>query len=318
MLTTPVIRCLARQVPGAEVHAVTKSGFAPILENSPYVHKLHLLKDNWEALVAALKQERFDAIIDLHHNLRTARLKWALGVPSVAFDKLNWQKFLLTNFKINQLPPVHIVQRYLQTATRFGVKDDGEGLDYFTAPKDEVLLTALPSAHANGYVGLVIGAALATKQLPLEQLSRLCRHLTPYPIVLLGGPGDAPNGAELASIDPARIFNACGKFTLNQSASLVQKAQLIITHDTGLMHIAAAYKKPVLSVWGNTIPGFGMGPYYGRQSPMHQAFEVPNLGCRPCSKIGHKTCPKKHFNCMQLQDVEAIARAANHYLKATT
>jgi ADP-heptose:LPS heptosyltransferase len=78
------------------------------------------------------------------------------------------------------------------------------------------------------------------------------------------------------------------------------------------MHIAAAFKKPVVSVWGNTVPEFGMTPYYGNFKIRNSKFEIQNLSCRPCSKIGFKTCPKKHFNCMMLQDNEAIAIAASH------
>ncbi|MEM6699004.1 MAG: glycosyltransferase family 9 protein, partial [Bacteroidota bacterium] len=92
------------------------------------------------------------------------------------------------------------------------------------------------------------------------------------------------------------------------SASVVRQAYKVITHDTGMMHIAAAFQKEILSVWGNTIPEFGMYPYYGSQKDRNTTFEVNNLSCRPCSKIGHETCPKGHFKCMELQDTGAIAR----------
>jgi ADP-heptose:LPS heptosyltransferase len=311
VLTTPVMRCLATQLVGAEVHMVTKAGFKATLQHNPHIKKLHLLNNNWGALIQQLKSEHFDAIVDLHHNLRTANLKWALGVKSYAFDKLNWQKFLFTNFKINRLPRVHIVDRYLNTVAAFGVKNDGCGLDYFIGNEDEVPIEILPAPHRNGYIALVIGAALATKQLPLHQLQTLCRLLLPHPLVLLGGPNDAENGTKLAQIDTQLIFNACGKFKLNQSASLVKQASLVITHDTGLMHIAAAYNKPILSIWGNTTPIFGMYPYYAAASAAaHRVFEVENLRCRPCSKIGYKACPQKHFNCMQMQPIEEIAKTA--------
>ncbi|MFX8696386.1 glycosyltransferase family 9 protein, partial [Acinetobacter baumannii] len=86
---------------------------------------------------------------------------------------------------------------------------------------------------------------------------------------------------------------ACGKFNLNESADLVRQSKLIITHDTGLMHIAAALRKKIISVWGNTVPAFGMDVYYGASQIEHFKFQVPDLSCRPCSKIGYKQCPKK-------------------------
>ncbi|MFP4366448.1 MAG: glycosyltransferase family 9 protein, partial [Bacteroidales bacterium] len=101
------------------------------------------------------------------------------------------------------------------------------------------------------------------------------------------------------------VWNACGKYNINQSASLVRQADLVITHDTGLMHIAAAFKKRIISVWGNTIPEFGMSPYMPH--PDSAMFEVDGLKCRPCSKLGYKRCPKKHFRCMNDQKTSDIA-----------
>jgi ADP-heptose:LPS heptosyltransferase len=208
--------------------------------------------------------------------------------------------------KINKLPRVHIVDRYLETVKTFHVVNDGRGLDYFIDENEKNAWQKLPKEFYSGYVGLVVGAALPTKKLPREKLRAICEGL-PYPIVLLGGPEDAEDG-NLISNNLTHVFNACGKFSLNESAGLVQKASAIITHDTGLMHIAAAFQKPVFSIWGNTIPQFGMGPYFSSQypAPVNHLFEVPNLPCRPCSKIGHKKCPKGHFDCMQKQDIPQI------------
>jgi heptosyltransferase-2 len=309
VLTTPVIRCLKKQVPGAEVHFVTKRSFAPILSPNPYIDKLHLLDDDLSSTIEKLKSEHFDYIIDLHHNLRTLRVKWGLGVKSFSFNKLNLAKWKLTALKVNHMPDIHIVDRYLATLQSFGVKNDGKGLDYFIDEKDRLNPGALPETHRNGYAGLVIGAARATKQLPFIQLDELCLQFR-HPIMLLGGPEDAPTGEALALKHP-HTFNACGKYKLGQSADLVRQAKLIITHDTGLMHIAAAFQIPIISIWGNTVPDFGMGPYYGHSNTTKaNIFEVAGLSCRPCSKIGYKKCPKGHFNCMAQQDIHGIAQTA--------
>ena len=307
VLATPVIRCLKKQVAGAEVHFVTKKSFAPILIPNPYIDKLHLHEDDLQATIAKLKSEHFDYIIDLHHNLRTLRVKWGLGVKSFSFDKLNFAKWKLTALKINHLPDKHIVDRYLETLKGFGVKNDGQGLDYFIDEKDKVNLEALPETFRNGYAALVIGAARATKQLPFAQLDELCKQF-PQPIILLGGPDDAATGEALA-LKYEHAFSACGKFKLGQSADLVRQARFVITHDTGLMHIAAAFQKPIISIWGNTVPDFGMGPYYkNNKGPFSKSFEVEGLSCRPCSKIGYKKCPIGHFNCMVQQDIKDIAK----------
>lgn len=311
VLTTPVIRCLKQQLPDVTVHYLTKKSFRGLVDTNPYVDKVHVLGDDWEGMIAELQAEQFDLVVDLHKNLRTLRVKRALKkVKSVSFPKLNIEKWLLTSFlKINRLPKEHIVDRYLQTIAHLGVRNDGRGLDYFIPEQDEVDAGDLPMSHQAGYIGVVIGAALNTKKLPVEKLKELCRLIN-RPVVLLGGPEDREDGDEIAAVDRVKIYNACGKFKLNESACLVRNAKLIVTHDTGLMHIAAAFKKPVVSVWGNTVPDFGMTPYYGDAKVASRLFEVEGLSCRPCSKIGYKKCPRGHFKCMNLQNIQEIATAA--------
>jgi len=307
VLTSPVVRCLKKQLPDVELHYLTKAGFAPIVNANPYVSQVKVLDKDWKKMMQDLNAENYDLIVDLHHNIRTWRIKRGLAkVRSVAFDKLNYQKWLMVRFKINKLPNIHIVDRYLGTVQYLGVRNDDEGLDFFIKDMDKMSLSDMLPAHfQNGYIGLVIGASYETKQLPVSKLIELCQTIQ-KPIVLLGGKEDMENGKALSALAPERIFDACGKFSLMESAFLVSKAEKIVLHDTGLMHIAAAFQKPIVSVWGNTIPEFGMYPYYGKRKNQNTSFEVKGLSCRPCSKIGYHKCPKKHFKCMNEQDVKGL------------
>ena len=294
VLTTPVVRCLKQQVPGAEVHYATKRSFATLLENNPYIDGWHYLDDSLTTLVAQLRAEQFDYIIDLHNNLRTRLIRIQLGVKTYAFEKLNWQKWLLVTLKINTLPSVHIVDRYLATVQLMGVKNDEKGLDYFIPYKDQVEPNWLPPTHQTGYVAYAIGGQHATKKLPVSRMIELCRKIN-YPVVLLGGKEDqAAGGAIETALGNELIYNACGQYNLNQSASLLQGARVVFSHDTGLMHMAAALKKKVYSIWGNTTPAFGMYPY----KTASVTLENNALDCRPCSKIGYAKCPRGHFRCM--------------------
>ena len=304
VLTTPVIRCIKRQVNEVEVHYLTKKAFEPLLAGNPYIDKIHFLNESLSRTISQLKLENFDHIIDLHHNLRTLIIKRRVGRPSSSFNKLNWQKWLLTNVGISRLPKKHIVDRYLETAEFLGVKNDGAGLDYFLIGNYDLTLL-LPPSHQS-YIALVIGAQHATKRLPLARLIELC-GLIKQPIVLLGGPDDMDRG-EIIKAAGNQVFNGCGKFKLDQSAFLVKMAKSVITHDTGLMHIAAAFKKTVLSVWGNTVPEFGMYPYMAGKSYI---YEVQGLPCRPCSKIGYEKCPRGHFKCMNNINLLSISQQAN-------
>ncbi|WP_315816921.1 glycosyltransferase family 9 protein [Paraflavitalea speifideaquila] len=310
VLTTPVVRCLKKQVVTAEVHYLTKPAFRTIVETNPYIDKVHYLQDDFNAMIASLQAEDFDYVIDLHHNLRTLKVKRALGKQAFSFNKLNIPKWLLTNFKINKMPDIHIVDRYLGTLQSFGIRNDGGGLDYFIPETDKVKESDIPTAHHAGYIGIVIGAALNTKKYPLHKLQALCASIQ-HPIILLGGKEDAAQGDAIAAADNVKIYNACGKFNLNESADLVRRSKLIITNDTGLMHIASAFNKPIISLWGNTVPEFGMYPYMPARQGLYDIMEVKDLSCRPCSKIGYNKCPKKHFKCMELIKPEEVLEKVN-------
>lgn len=311
VLTTPVLRCLKQQLPGAVVHVATRDVFMDLLAHSPHVDKVHVLGDDLGDLIRRLKAEGFDHIVDLHHNLRTWKVKRALGMPATSFPKLNIEKWLLVNFRMDRMPRVHIVDRYLETVKHLGVKNDGQGLELFIPKDREVDLATLPEQHRNGYVALAIGAAHGTKRLPPFKLMELAKRIE-GPLVIIGGPDEVAVARMIADATGARAFNAAGKYDLLGSASLIRQARSVIAHDSGAMHVACAFHRPVVCVWGNTVPAFGMGPYQPLHPEQVHNAEVQGLDCRPCSKLGHDKCPKGHFNCMEKQDLGRIAELTNN------
>lgn len=308
VLTSPVPRCLKLQL-GAEVHFLTKKEYAPLVANNPYVDKVFAIEDKVSEVVTALQYENYDFVVDLHNNLRSRSVKRNLRKPSETLNKLNIRKWLLVNFKKNHMPDVHVAERYLMTLNGLGVKDDGKGLDFFIPPVEEIDVNAIPQLR-KGYIGFAIGAQHATKRLPAEKIISLCRKMDET-IVLLGGKEDSMVAEKICRELPGKVTNACGKYSLLQSASLVRQAKKIITHDTGMMHIAAAFGKEIISVWGNTVPAFGMYPYRSGHGEKGAGVmvEVKDLSCRPCSKIGFNKCPKGHFKCMNLIDEGVIVNA---------
>lgn len=305
VLTTPIIRCLKEQTK-AEIHFVTKKPFSEILTTNPNVDKVYTIEKEITEISAALKAEQYDFVIDLHNNLRSVRLKKLLKQPSAAFPKLNPQKFILTNFKWNVMPDVHIVDRYFEAVKKLNVTNDLQGLDYFVPKKDEVKLSEYKIPDE--FIAFSIGAKFATKRLPNDKIIEIVKQLN-HPVVLLGGADDEENASEILQKCSVAI-SLVGKLNLNQSASVIQQAKKVITHDTGLMHIAAAFQKPIISIWGNTVPALGMYPYLPSNPELSEIHEV-DTKCRPCSKIGYQKCPKQHFRCMKNQNTAAIAASAN-------
>ncbi len=295
VLTSPVVRCLKNQFPEAEIHYLTKKRNLDLLQANPYIDKIQLLGDSLQETIRELKNENYGYVIDLHNNLRSLQVKMAIKAKSFSFNKLNFRKLLLTCLKINTMPCGHIVDRNLETLRHFNITNDGKGLEYFIPHEDEFSQEQLPENFRNGYVALVLAGTYFTKRMPAEKYRSLISE-SKLPFVLLGGKSEGPMAARILEWNTGNVVDFTGKLRLNQSASLVKNARLVITNDTGLMHIAAAFHKKILSVWGNTTPELGMYPYLpGKGS---EILEVKGLTCRPCSKLGYSECPKKHFRCM--------------------
>jgi len=307
VLTSPVIRCLKNQLPAAEIHFLTKKQYFPVLQGNPFLRKVWLYDNNFRDLIPQLKSQDFDFIVDLHKNWRSGFVKSRLHVANSTFPKLNIKKWMIVNLRINLLPAIHIVERYFRAVEKLGVQNDGEGLDYFIPPEDEFDIKTLPEFFAGGFVAIVTGGKHNTKKFPAIKIIEVCNRIR-KPVILLGGKEDREGGEQITGVLGEKVYNACGILSLNQSASIVRQADSVLTSDTGLMHIAAAFNKPMVSVWGNTIPEFGMFPYF-RPEYQKNSFiaEVKELSCRPCSKLGYSECPKGHFKCMNLIDTEEIA-----------
>ena len=191
VLTTPILRCIKKQLKEVELHFITKENFISVIENNIYVDKFFTIKSSVSEVISLLKKENYDYIIDLHHNARTLKLKAALGKKSFSYNKLNWEKFLIVNFKTNKLPQKHIVDRYLETVESIGVKNDNNGLDYFIHKKDEIDIPSyLPELFHKEYNVLVVGGSYFTKQIPVNKLNEICSRST-LPLILLGGKEDA-------------------------------------------------------------------------------------------------------------------------------
>ena len=306
VLTTPVVRCLRKKYPNAQIHFLTKVAFAPIVQANPNIDKVFAIEKSTKSVVEKLKKEGYHHIIDLHKNLRSKKVIMALGVKATSFPKLNVEKFLMVKFKMNRLPKIHIVDRYFEAVKSLAINNDKEGLDFFIPEQEKIAAKNLPPQ----YNALVIGAAHKTKSLTTPQLIKIAKESI-LPVLLIGGKKETEIANEIIKVVGENAINTCGEYNLYQSASVIQQASCVITPDTGMMHIASAFNKKIISVWGNTIPAFGMYPYMPQQPNAFKIFEVKELSCRPCSKIGFDECPKKHLKCILDIDVDGIVKEMN-------
>lgn len=286
VLTSPVVRCIKKHFDAEiEIHYLTKAAFKPLLEANPYISKLHFFEKNINEILPELLAENFDYVIDLHKNIRSIKIKNKLKCKSYSFPKLNIQKWILVNFKVDLLPRKHIVDRYFEAVAPIGVQNDGLGLDYFI-PDEIANHQGLDESKSDEkYFVYAIGGQHSGKILPLNLAVVLCQKIE-QKLFLIGGKEDFERGNYIASQCEKNIVNLCGKLTIHQSALLLKNSEKVISHDTGMMHIAAAFKKDIISLWGGTVPEFGMTPY--KPGSKSVVIESKNF-LRPSSKLGKAT-----------------------------
>jgi len=305
VLTTPVIRALRQQLDGEVViHYLTKTAFASIVESNPHVDHVWKFDEDLDGIIAELKDQAFDYVIDLHKNIRSSRVKHGLKTLTFSFDKLNFKKLLLTSFGIDRMPDVHIVDRYMASVQSFGIEDDGEGLDFFIPEKEELSLSELGPMLASGYVVWVVGAAHPGKRFSVEKSAAILKEVK-QTVVLVGGADEVEDAAKIDSACGGNVVNLCGNLSIMGSASVISKAEAVVTPDTGMMHIAAAFKRRVISIWGCTSPKLGMYPY--RPGKGSEILEPVGLDKRPCSKLGD-SC-KYPVNCIESIENSAVISA---------
>lgn len=311
VLTSPVVRCLKDQLSDSEIHYLTKEEYISLLENVPYVDKVITYNPKRRQMLRSLRAEHYDYVVDLQKNVRSLWLRQHLWVPSASFPKENIHKALYVLTKHPPKPIRHIAERYFDAARHFKIHNDGQGLDYFC--NEESLPNKL-SVDEKPYVALICGAKHETKNIPLDYLQYLACTITSC-VVLLGGKEDSKRIKNSnIKFGQENIINLCGQTSLNQSALILKKAALVITPDTGMMHIASAFHRPMIVIWGNTTPLFGFAPY----NTTAANCEVNDLKCRPCSKLGHTHCPHGNFDCMRKQKWQEIAKTADHIVETAS
>ncbi len=313
VLTTPVIRAVNEQLPEAEVHFLVRKDLVSVVENNPHIHKVHIYdSENVSQTINKLRQEQFTVVIDLQKTLRSRKVVRSLKVPSYTFCKHNLSKWICYRLKMNGMPETHIVERYFEAVKDLNVHNDHKGLEFYIPENQGFEEDDLPMMFEDGFVAIVLAAQHFTKRIPVSKVVEIGSILH-KPIMLLGGKDVYEEGEQVVAQLGERATNGCGKYTLYQSAAILQHADCVITGDTGLMHISAALHKPTAAIFGATIPEYGYYPYMPGEREKFRNFEVCPLNCRPCSKFGSSSCRRKHFKCMKNISATEVAEWVNRF-----
>jgi heptosyltransferase-2 len=312
VLITPVLRAIKEQIAGeSEVHVLTKRSYAGVLDGNPHISKIHTIENSVQEVMPGLLNEQFDYVIDLHNNIRSRTVKRSLNCKSFTLRKYNIEKWLWVNFGINRMPDNHIVDRYMETLRELGVKSDERGLEYYIPGSDKFQESELPEVMRKPYIAFAIGATHDGKKLSTQRIIEVAKSIQ-KPLVLIGGKEDVATGDAVASACGSSVLNACGQWSLHRSADAVRLAEIVLTGDTGMMHIASAFNKKIISLWGCTVPGLGMSAY--KPHPLSIIIEPKPRSrfrsqSRPCSKLGNRCKYGMNNRCIDQIEIVEINRA---------
>ena len=292
LLASPLVRSIKKKYPEIKIDFILKEEYKEVLTFNPYIFRvLEYSTNRYEKklFLSRLDRNKYDMVVDLQNNFRSAEIKKIINAPSVKFNKSTIDKFLLVKFKINMLKKApQIAVRYAETLDQFQL--DGEGLDLFLPSdiKPELFEEKI-------LIGFAPGSRHFTKMWPKDNFIELGNKLNGegFKIVLFGGESDIQSCYEISRKIPDSI-NLCSSNNLYKTAVNMKKCSAIVCNDSGLMHVSSALNIPVLAFFGSTVKEFGFTPYNCRNI----VYENTELGCRPCTHIGRDKCPQKHFKCM--------------------
>ncbi|MDZ7344136.1 MAG: lipopolysaccharide heptosyltransferase II [candidate division KSB1 bacterium] len=350
LLTTPLLRALRNRFPHTRLDFVVKSDFAELLHYHPAITQLYKVDPHagWSALRALgrqLRKQRYELVFDIHNNFRSRYLTAAACPQRVLrYRKHVFRRWMLVRTKINWMktvPPVS--RRYLDTALPLGIgaeqPQEASPLELFWREQEEREATTTLTTHGwepdMPLIALAPGAGYFTKRWPAAYFGQFAAALAQLgnQLVLLGGPQEAEVAKEVEKTmkeversarqhngvfeknrvsNVGGLINLVGKLSLLAAAAVIKRCRLLITNDSGPMHIAEAVGTPLVAIFGSTVREFGFFP----QNATSHVVEHEGLSCRPCSHLGHDRCPRGHFRCMREILPETVLAIAQQLLTA--
>ncbi len=320
LLSTPFIRQVRVRYPNAKIDFIIKKEFVELIRFNPHLNQITMLdnsRGNTELrrLRRQIKKGGYDYIFDLHNNIRSNLLTAFIKNGKIFRIKKNKiKRTILVKTGINLYKDITpIPQRYLQVGSEAGIEDDEAGLEIFWKDFIEEIINNLTYKwHLHGpYMVVAPGAGFFTKRWPIEKFEALIeRIIKKYKckIVVLGGKSEIKQIKALDSYSD--VINLTGKLTLLESAIVTNNAKMVLSNDTGMMHMAAAVKTPVVAIFGSTVKEFGFFPYRCE----NVVIENVGLNCRPCTHMGRDRCPRGHFKCMDEIGVNEVYNQVIKYL----
>jgi heptosyltransferase-2 len=317
VLTTPILRLLRTYCPAAQIDFLTKTAYADLLSGHPCVDHVicFAAQQGLRQTLHTLRQTHYDVVLDLHRTLRSRLLTHGLRArQKLTYGKRTLRRALLVHLGWNTLRAMTPVpELYAAPLHRLGIMAPLPPEDIHV-PQEALramrayVQQAFPGRGIPPLLAVAPGARWPTKQWPVARFAAAAQELAQArqaAVVVLGNSDERTLSQALGQQLQAPVLNSAGQLSLLHTAALLQQCSLLLSNDSGLMHLATALRVPVVAVFGPTVQEFGFYPFQAPATVVSTA-----LACRPCSTKGSRRCPRGHHQCMQQVTVPQVVAAA--------
>ncbi len=326
VLTSPFVRSVRKLFPDSIIDFAVKEQFVSLVSSNPNLNNVLAFETHGgfkslHKFSNLIRNEKYDLVIDLHKNLRSLYLRNNSGAQKVVkYRKDIFKRFLLVKTGLNLLgDSVPVWKRYFRALESFDCEPDEKYTELFIPREVNIKvyseLKVIGLDKERKLVVLCPGAGFPTKRWIPEGFAAVGDHFAKkYDafIVFAGGRQDFYLCERIQALMNSLSVNLAGKFSIIESAAIINRSCLTITNDTGLMHIAQALKKPVTAIFGPTVKELGFFP-----DPENSFILEKNISCRPCSHTGLNRCPKKHFRCMTEITADEVITASEQLYQSS-
>jgi ADP-heptose:LPS heptosyltransferase len=320
ILTTPLPRILRSYYPDAQIDMVLAKQYSEIYRYNPHINNLYEYDksftfneiDELKRSITDQNNGKYDLFVDLQRNIRSKYFVNRLTTSVVRIKKHRLKKLSLIHLKksyFGNIPPIPL--NYLNSLSELNISDDGSGLELWFPEESKKGFYPPDSGHfiRKGKIKIAVapGAFHYTKRYPVENLAialNAINEILKPEVFIIGGKDDVEIVRCLKDMLNFSAIDHSGAVSIIETARKINGCHVLLTNDTGVMHIAAARKVPVVAIFGSTVPELGFAPFRVK----HMILQV-DTPCRPCTHIGLSQCPKKHFNCMNNISPDKVANA---------
>ncbi|MBN2413304.1 lipopolysaccharide heptosyltransferase II [candidate division KSB1 bacterium] len=307
ILTTPLLKGVKNAYKKTQIHIIVIPATKNLLGKNPFVDKIIVYdkrKDDkglkgFIRLVRQLKKEKYDIVLSPHRSMRSALIALLTGAKKRIGFNTSAGSFLYTD-KIHYIQTIHEIDRNLSLVealeTTISDRQPKVFVDHQDIESVKQLLATEKIDTNNPLIAVAPGSVWFTKKWPDEYFKELVKKLAGegYTVFLIGGDADEPDCRHIVQAANGSVYNLAGKLTLRESAALLKKCKVLVSNDSGALHLAVAAGTHVIAIFGPTVPAFGFYPYGENHTIIEQT-----LDCRPCGIHGGPKCPIGTHECMK-------------------